>query len=265
MGFVSIMLVLAPAIMLAAVVVTEMDIHDGLKKRSTLTWAAEIILAIGALAVFICSLSWSGTGGDNGGAVDSGSSPAAASSHEPGPQITAAASSGAVSEDDMLDVEFTDDDHTGANVRDATKSTELVSGSEVYTMLADRGFDNVLVSADFALDGSVIDSHLVDSSSADVFPQYYTALDTDAGVFWLLEVDEGSLVALPVRTTNTILERRFMFVEGDTDTVTLYNAASNTFSDWTQDQLGNTTIISVPRIDRDLLEGYTIDWFLERS
>jgi len=223
---------------------------------------ARAAVSVGALLLSACLLPACACS-TNGAASYAGTVSTSASSSSA--SADTAASTASASGEDTLDIAYTDDTPAGANERKVSDSASLVSGSAVYAMLADRGFDNVLVSADFALDGSVIDSHLVDSSSADVFPQYYTALDTDAGVFWLLEVDEGSLIALPIRTADTILERRFMFVEGDTDTVTLYNAASNTFSDWTQDQLGNTTIISVPRIDRDLLEGYTIDWFLERS
>ena len=228
--------------------------------------ANRIVALVGAgLLVAVVALVL-GSGGSNGGG--GGTSPAATpttgtqTQQEADVQTTGDSGGSSVEKDMSLDEfealldAYDAGGETGQNARDAASSPDVPATNVVYQQVAERGFGDVEVQADFALDGSYADLHALDAASAERYPSYVITYVSSQDVLWAVYVNEGCYLAVPIGTVGgEPYERQIILTE--TDVITQYDGSKNQFSDFAIADIADATCVKVGRIDKATLDSYT--------
>jgi len=227
--------------------------------------ANKIVALVGAgLLITILALVM-GSGGSGGGG--GGSAPASAASTSTDSQQGAdvqktEGSSESSAEKDMSLDEFEAlldaydaRGETGQNARDAAASPNVPAANAVYQQVRERGFDDVEVQADFALDGSYADLHTLDEGSTERYPSYAITYVSSQDVLWVVYVNDGCYLAVPIGTVGgDPYAKQIIFTE--TDTITQYDGSKNQYSDFAIATIIDATCVKVTRIDRSTLDSY---------
>lgn len=218
---------------------------------------AGLLVAVVALVI--------GSGGSNGGG--GGTSPAATpttgtqTQQEADVQTTERSSGGSAEKDMSLDEfealldAYDAGGETGQNARDAATSPDVPATNVVYQQVAERGFGDVEVQTDFALDGSYADLHALDAASTERYPSYAITYVSSQDVLWAVYVNDGCYLAVPIGAVGgEAFERQIILTE--TDVITQYDGSKNQFSDFAIADIADATCVKVDRIDRATLDSY---------
>lgn len=145
----------------------------------------------------------------------------------------------------------------GSNPRDASISSAVTTAAETYSSLDQRGFTNVELSADFDMDGTYVGMRTIDSLSSDKYPSYMAFYESDKGIAWIIYINDGNYIAVPLGSADTTLSKQVVFSESEY--VTQYDGDRNEYSEFALSNLPNMSGVKVARIDKTILDSYTID------
>lgn len=143
----------------------------------------------------------------------------------------------------------------GQNARDAASSPNVPAANSVYQEVAQRGFEDAEVLADFDLGGTYEDPHTLDESSTEKYPSYSMIYQSEQGVVWVVYVNDGSYIAVPLGGDNGALAKEIIVVEDDS--VVQYDGTKNEFSDQPISSITDAVVIQVNRVDKATLDSYT--------
>ena len=207
-----------------------------------------VVLVVATLVLVFSSGSCSGSGG---GVPNSSSLMASKSSNENQEEV-----------DDMTVDEFramldSVSAPVGENARSASRSAGVQTTSQAMAMLSQRGFADLSLLADYALDGTYQGSTSLDQASSEKYPSYKATYTSITGVAWVICINDGSCFAVPIGTTDGLFEQQYILSEKDY--VTQYDGTRNEYSDFALANLSDAKGIKVDRVDKATLDSYTID------
>lgn len=227
--------------------------------------ANKIIVAVGALMVVVL-LGLVLTSGLNGGGGGGSSTPPAATPQDNSqqqqqqPEQTPEATTPSSTGDDMTidELEALIDQSTatkGENVRNAASSPSVPTASTVYQEVTRRGFENPEVEADFDINGTYSESHVLDANSSEKYPSYTMLYQSTQGVLWVLYVNDGAYIAVPVGSAAGSFSKEIILVESDV--VVQYDGINNEFSDRSVSSFTNAAVVRVTSVDKATLDSYS--------
>ena len=227
--------------------------------------ANRIVALVGAglFAAVVALVVGSGGSGGGGGGAPAATTPATdtQTQQEADVQTTGDSGGSSVEKDMSLDEfealldAYDAGGETGQDARDAASSPDVPATNVVYQQVAERGFGDVEVQADFALDGSYADLHALDAASTERYPSYAITYVSSQDVLWAVYVNEGCYLAVPIGTVGgEAFARQIILTE--TDVITQYDGSKNQFSDFAITDIADATCVKVDRIDRATLDSY---------
>jgi len=229
--------------------------------------ANKIILAVGALMVVVL-LGLVLSSGLNGGGGGGSSTPPAATPQdnsqqqqqqqpEQTPEATTSSSTGDDMTIDELEALIDQSAATkGENIRDAATSPSVPTASTVYQEVTQRGFENPAVEADFDINGTYSESHVLDANSSEKYPSYTMLYQSTQGVLWVLYVNDGAYIAVPVGSAAGSFSKEIILVESDV--VVQYDGINNEFSDRSVSSFTNAAVVRVTSVDKATLDSYSV-------
>lgn len=146
----------------------------------------------------------------------------------------------------------------GENARDAQSSQEVPTASQVYEEADTRGFGDAEVQASFDVTGSYHDPATLDETSQETWASYSFPYTSAQGVYWLIYVNDGNYLAVPVSHGSEVLSHQLIFTEQDH--ITQYDGIKNEYSDFALDELTDGIVgIRVDSLDAATLDTYTFE------
>ncbi|MBP3893811.1 MAG: hypothetical protein J6D34_07220 [Atopobiaceae bacterium] len=145
----------------------------------------------------------------------------------------------------------------GDNPRSAASSDAVPTVQEVYQQNGGRGFDNLDVLVDFDINGNYSNPHVVDSNSTDKYPCYKMLYTSSSGVVWVVYINDGLYIAVPMGTSEQPLAKEIIVTEADA--VIQYDGIPNQYSDFDLSTLSDKVGVRVDRVDAQTLDAYTIE------
>lgn len=224
--------------------------------------ANKIIVAVGALMVVVL-LGLVLTSGLNGGGGGGSSTPVATVSQDPVVQADPVdpVDPGTPNEsyEELRDNLLKDlEEHkapVGSNERRADASSTVHTTAALETDLNDRGFSGIDVKANFTIDGTYLGETKLGTPSSDRYPSYRVEYTSPSGVMWTIVANDGAFFATPLGAEGVDLTK--LIILSESDHITQYDGATNCYSDFAFDQLGDGLGITVSRIDKATLDSYT--------
>lgn len=146
----------------------------------------------------------------------------------------------------------------GDNARDAQTATETPTAAQVYEETTIRGFDDAKVQASFDLEGNYHDLATLDEASDSVWPSYNFEHVSPHGILWMVYINDGMYIAVPLSHNGEALSHQLIFTEHDY--VTQYDGLKNEYSDFAFDELpDDVTGIRVDSLNAATLDSYTFE------
>lgn len=137
----------------------------------------------------------------------------------------------------------------------ASKSDSLLSESEVFELLEERGFSDVTATTNYLKSGEYIMNKEISPDSSEKHPMYSMLFRTENGEIWSIIIVGDNITACPIYY-NSNLEKSDQTVLSETDYIISYDSGENKFYTVIphEDVL---TLKKIERIDADTLEGLT--------
>ena len=85
------------------------------------------------------------------------------------------------------------------SVIDVSDSKNVLSNSEVYSLLSDRGFEDYPISTFYNMNGEVIEGKEVDTALFEKYPVYELYYGSENDEVWVVSVINGTIVANPFK------------------------------------------------------------------
>lgn len=146
----------------------------------------------------------------------------------------------------------------GENARDAQSSAEVPTVAQVYEEADARGFGGAEVQASFDVTGNYHDPATLDAASEEAWASYSFPYTSAQGVYWLIYVNDGNYLAVPISHGSEVLSRQLIFTEQDH--ITQYDGIKNEYSDFALDELTDGIVgIRVDSLDAATLDTYTFE------
>lgn len=146
----------------------------------------------------------------------------------------------------------------GANARNAQGSTEAPTAAQVYEGADARGFGGVEVQASFDAEGNYHDPAIVDEASQATWASYCFPYTSAQGIYWLITVNDGNYLAVPISRGDELLSHQLVFTEQDH--ITQYDGLKNEYSDFALDELTDGIVgVRVDSLDAATLDAYTFE------
>ena len=226
--------------------------------------AVVIVLAVIMLAFALGSGSC-GSSGAGGGATAPVASEASSASSGSGSVSGSSSAASASSADEDYDQLYESlmaqlsqgTGPVGANARDASGAADVLTASAVVADLAQRGFENVELTASFDASGTYLGNAKIDSLSNEKYPSYNISYESPSGVSWQIVVNGASHLAVPIAATGVSLPKEIIVTESDT--VTQYDGIRNQYSEFTFSEIAaeGAVGVKVGRVDKMTLDSYT--------
>ena len=141
-------------------------------------------------------------------------------------------------------------------VTPAKASSAVYSEKDIGKLLSARGFgDNVPVTYEYNMDGSMGEKTEIDKNSAETHPQYTATFISKSGEYWTVNVCNGCVTAYPV---NYNLEHSggTEVIITESDSITAYDSKTNSFYEMIPKQ-SVLVIKHIPSITAEVLETLT--------
>lgn len=139
----------------------------------------------------------------------------------------------------------------------AESSAAVPTEAEACAELADRGFTDYAVTAEYAMDGSYTDAVEVSDASSAKHPYYQTFYVSAGGDLWTIFVINGAVMANPV-SYNLQSSLGVQVVLSQTPAVMSYDGTTNTFFETIPDPT-ELIVKVVARIDAATLDSLTAE------
>lgn len=150
---------------------------------------------------------------------------------------------------------FFQNNATIIDIIDADASEDVLTETQVSSMLSDRGFTGFPITCNYAMDGTYDTDMSFLGSSSIKHPTYETYHITSNGDVWTIFVINDAIMAKPVSyNLQSGLDAEVLFSE--TNTLTSYDGVTNQF----YETIPNTSAVilkTIERIDADTLESLT--------
>lgn len=129
--------------------------------------------------------------------------------------------------------------------------------AQIYSDLAERGFDKIVLSAGVTMLGKVEPIFELSRTSQERYPVASGNYESTHGVIWAISAVDGKYYATPLGNQQYTMQKTVIFTEDDF--VTTYNADGNTLTDLTFDKIVDATAVQVSRLDKNTLDSYDYD------
>lgn len=134
----------------------------------------------------------------------------------------------------------------------ANESDKVISESEAYNTLIERGFVSYPIFTEYSMNGEYSEAEEISQSSTDKHPMYQTIYQSESGDFWTIYLINGAVMAYPV-SYNADSELNTVTAISESDSVMSYDSTSNKFYETIPDE-SEMIIKKVGRIDAETLE-----------
>ncbi|MCD8181230.1 MAG: hypothetical protein LUF26_07125 [Firmicutes bacterium] len=134
----------------------------------------------------------------------------------------------------------------------ANESDEVMSESEAYNTLTERGFVSYPIFTEYSMNGEYSEAEEISQSSTDKHPMYQTIYQSESGDFWTIYLINGSIMAYPV-SYNMQSELNTQVAISESDSVMSYDSAANKFYETIPNE-SEVIIKKIERIDTETLE-----------
>lgn len=138
---------------------------------------------------------------------------------------------------------------------DAVTSDNIKTEEEAYNEFYDRGFEDVVITYDYTIDGDYLGETEISYYSSDQHPIYQAYYITKNGDMWIISQINGSFFATPV-SYNFSEEDKVPKIISETDTITTYDSTTNKFYINIPNDT-KTTIKTVKKINAKTIEKLT--------
>lgn len=137
------------------------------------------------------------------------------------------------------------------------ESDSLLSETQVYALLRERGFTEYPVTTGLDAEGGMMEEIEISETSSAKHPIYETYFTSSEGMLWIITVIGDNVTANPFQY-NLQTDKTAMTVIVETDHVTSYDNATKRFFDTVPDE---DTLITkrVERIDAATLDAMTME------
>lgn len=151
--------------------------------------------------------------------------------------------------------EYFQNNATIVDVIDASISEDVLTESQVFSILRDRGFTEYPITCNYSMDGTYDPEMVFSENSTTMHPMYETYYITSEDEVWTIFVINGAIMAQPV-SYNLQSGLGVEVLLSETNTLTSYDGVTNQFYETIPN---DSTIIlkTVDRIDAETLETLT--------
>lgn len=132
-------------------------------------------------------------------------------------------------------------------------SAKMLSEADAVRLFEVLGFDDIDIIAEYSEDGVFTDSAVISGSASIRHPMYYALYTSASGVLWNISVVEDTVLADPVYVNFT---QEVPVIYSPAEILVGYDSGSNSFYHIQPDNR-NITLITVPELDRAMLDGIT--------
>lgn len=147
--------------------------------------------------------------------------------------------------------------HVAAAGNRAPSEQTTKTVAEIYSDLAERGFDKIVLSAGVTMQGKVEPIYELPRTSQERYPVASGNYESTHGVIWAISAIDGKYYATPLGNQQYTMQKMVIFTEDDF--VTTYNSDGNILSDLTFDKILDATAVQVSRLDKNTLDSYDYD------
>lgn len=159
----------------------------------------------------------------------------------------------ALFEDDYDAEEYFQNNATVISAINAADSADIHNEADAYQNLTDRGLSDSGITADFDMNGEILEDAVITDTSSDSHPSYTTYYETSAGDLWSINEINGVVMAMPVSYN---IDREVPVIITETGTVMSYDLYSNKFYETIPNET-EMIVKTVDRIDAETLENLT--------
>lgn len=135
-------------------------------------------------------------------------------------------------------------------------SSNALSESEVCSKFNERGFSEYDIVYNYNMDGEYCESGSASSYSSTRHPMYETYFVSSQHVIWIISDINNCITAYPV-SINADRENGVEVIVAESDTITSYDSASNTYYETNPDN-SILQVIKIDKINKDTLENIKI-------
>ena len=147
------------------------------------------------------------------------------------------------------------------NVAKAGSRTPSEQGTktiaEIYSDLAERGFDKIILTAGFTMQGKAEPIYELPRTSQERYPVVAGNYESTRGVIWNINAIDGKCYATPLGNQQYTMTKTVIFTEDDF--ITTYDSKTNKLTDLTFDKIVDATAVQVSRLDKNTLDSYDYD------
>ncbi|MCR5664947.1 MAG: zinc ribbon domain-containing protein [Oscillospiraceae bacterium] len=110
-------------------------------------------------------------------------------------------------------------------------SKNVQTEKEAAADFARRGFDQMPITAEYAIDGSRRDGTGISEDASDKHPTYETYYTAESGEIWLIQNYNGAVTAYPMKYNELLAERGVekLVAISETDSIMCYDCETNCF------------------------------------
>ena len=145
--------------------------------------------------------------------------------------------------------------HGSVVSKQSAKNAQVLSEAEAIAELQNRGLLQGAVTADYDMNGNLLEGVTASASGTAKYPSYQSVYYTQSGELWIIHLIGGQIFAEPV-SHNDDYDWNYRVMLSESNTLTSYDAASNSFY-VTQPYSDSLVVKTVTRIDSSFLENLT--------